>query len=86
MFCHIFLHWDCRGRGRIVYDCEYADTTRLSVKLMFRAPGMYLSCLEEGEFGTDVSKRMSFNITLTSQACILFRGAGLKIHVLKLFF
>lgn len=85
MSCHIFLHWDYRGRGRIVYDSEYAGTTRLSVKLTFRAPGTCLSCFEGDEFGTNVSKRMPFNIRLTGQACILFTGAGLKIHVLKLF-
>lgn len=80
---HIFVYQDCRGR--IVYHFEYADTPRLSVKLVFRAPGISLSCLEGDEFGADVSKRVPFSIMLTSQACILFRGADLKIHVLKLF-
>lgn len=52
---------------------------------MFGAPGTSLSCLKRDEFGTNVSKRVPFNIMMTSKACVLFRGAGLKIHGLKLF-
>lgn len=48
---------------------------------------MCLSCLEGDEFGTNVSKTLPFNRMLISQACILFRGVGLKtsFSVLKLF-
>lgn len=37
-----------------------ADATRLSVKLVFRAPGTSLSCLEGDELGTNVNKKSVF--------------------------